>query len=209
MHENWDRLVGDLSERLQAAINSGDPTGLVDATALSQVQDLAEILTQDSRDAAAPDLIEALNVLVAVHWIRHQVLPEGQDQEDLQACQKWSATLLPLAPHLVPEPMRAYLVGSDMPVSNSVAEAHQRGAALFSRLKCRIRSAACGRTISALMKQCSRHPARTTSQQRSTLPVTGRGTVFSQDSRSGGQQCSPAGGHQLTSLPDGEPANTH
>jgi hypothetical protein len=131
MHENWDRLVGDLSERLQAAINSGDPTGLVDATALSQVQDLAEILTQDSRDAAAPDLIEALSVLVAVHWIRHQVLPEGQDQEDLQACQKWSAMLLPLAPHLVPEPMRAYLVGSDMPVSNSVAEAHQRGAALY------------------------------------------------------------------------------
>jgi hypothetical protein len=70
-------------------------------------------------------------------------------------------------------------------------------------------SAACGGTISALMKQCSRQQAGTTSQQRSTLPVTGRGTVFSQDSRSGGQQCSPAGGHQLTSLPDGEPANTH
>ena len=51
-------------------------------------------------------------------------------------------------------------------------QAHQ-----FSRLKCRIRSAACGRPISALMKQCSRHLARTTSQQRSTLPVTGRGTV--------------------------------
>lgn len=28
-------------------------------------------------------------------------------------------------------------------------------------------------------------------------------------SRPGGQQCSPAGGHQLTSLPDGEPANTY
>jgi hypothetical protein len=79
----------------------------------------------------------------------------------------------------------------------------------FSRLKCPIRSAACGRTISALMKQCSRQQAGTTSQQRSTLPVTGRGTVFSQGSRPGGQQCSPAGGHQLTSLPDGEPANTH
>ena len=42
-----------------------------------------------------------------------------------------------------------------------------------------------------------------------TLPVTGRGTVFSQGSRPGGQQCSPAGGHQLTSLPDGQPANSH
>jgi hypothetical protein len=52
-------------------------------------------------------------------------------------------------------------------------QAHQ-----FSRLKYRIRSAACGRTISALMTQCSRQQAGTTSQQRTALPVTGRGTVF-------------------------------
>ena len=39
-------------------------------------------------------------------------------------------------------------------------------------------AAASGRTISDLMKLCSLHPEGTTSQQRSTLPVTGRGTVF-------------------------------
>ena len=46
---------------------------------------------------------------------------------------------------------------------------------------CRIWPAACGRTISALMKQCSRPTRRagTTSQQRSTLPATGRGTILS------------------------------
>ena len=43
----------------------------------------------------------------------------------------------------------------------------------LSRPRCRIMSAACGRTISALIKQCSRPRVRqagTTSQQRSTLP---------------------------------------
>ena len=36
-----------------------------------------------------------------------QLLPEGQNQDDRQACLKWSAALLPVAPDLVPEPMRA------------------------------------------------------------------------------------------------------
>ena len=44
-------------------------------------------------------------------------------------------------------------------------------------------SAACGRTISDLMKLCSRQQAGTTSQQRSALPVTGRGTIFRQGSK--------------------------
>jgi len=51
------------------------------------------------------------------------------------------------------------------------------------------------------------HGALNAKLPRSQIDVIG--TVFSQDSGSGGQQCSPAGGHQLTSLPDGEPANTH
>ena len=46
------------------------------------------------------------------------------------------------------------------------------------------------------MKQCSRHRARTTSQQRSTLPATGRGTIFVRAQGPGGQKCSPAGGYQ-------------
>ena len=73
----------------------------------------------------------------------------------------------------------------------------------FSRPECRKLAAACGRTISDLMKLCSRQQAGTTSQQRSTLPVTSRGTVCQQDSKSRFQECSPAGGHLTTSLPDG------
>jgi len=62
-------------------------------------------------------------------------------------------------------------------------QAHQ-----FSRLKCPIQPASCGRT---------------------TLPVTGRGTVLAQGSRPSEKQRSLFGGHELTSMPDGEPAKTH
>ena len=79
----------------------------------------------------------------------------------------------------------------------------------LSRPRCRNPSAASGRTISDLMKLCSPHPEGTTSQQRSTLPVTGRGTIFRQGSRPGSQKCSPAGGHQVPSLPYGGPDNSY
>jgi hypothetical protein len=78
-----------------------------------------------------------------------------------------------------------------------------------SRQQCRNMSAASGRTISELINQCSRHPAGTTSQQRSILPVTGRGTVFRQGSTPSSAECSPAGGHLQPSLPDGRPDNSY
>ena len=65
------------------------------------------------------------------------------------------------------------------------------------------------RTISDLMKLCSRQQAGTTSQQRSTLPVTGRGTIFPQGSKPRSTKCSPAGGHYIRSLPDGALPETH
>ena len=70
----------------------------------------------------------------------------------------------------------------------------------FSRPGHRISSAACGRAFGDLMKLCSRQQAGTTSQQRSTLPVTGRGTVFRQGSKPGKHKCSPAGSHRTRSL---------
>ena len=76
------------------------------------------------------DLLGALDVLTTVHWIRYQLLPEGQDQDDLQACLHWSATLLPVAPHLVPEPVRTHLIGRDSRAGRS-DEASAQGTALY------------------------------------------------------------------------------
>lgn len=79
----------------------------------------------------------------------------------------------------------------------------------ISRPRCRKPAAASGRTISDLMKLCSRPRAGTTSHQRSTLPAAGRGTVSLQGSKPGKQMCSPAGGHHTRSLPDGKLPETH
>jgi hypothetical protein len=68
MHENRDRMVEDLSERFRTALESGDPTELLDATTLLAARNLAQALLHDSRDAGAADVIETLSVLVAGHW---------------------------------------------------------------------------------------------------------------------------------------------
>ena len=129
--EKRARLVKDLSERLLAGMRSGDHTGVLDPVVSRLALDLAGTLTRDSGDAVAPNVVEALSVLVTVHWVRYQLLPEGQQQDDLQACLKWSAVLLQAAPNQVPEPVRAYLAGPDTPVDAAAAEANNRGADLY------------------------------------------------------------------------------
>jgi predicted metal-dependent phosphoesterase TrpH len=112
-------------------MQSGDLAGMLDAAVSRLARDLARTITQESRDAVAPDVAEALSVLVAVHWVRYQLLPEGKDHDDLQACLKWSAALLPVAPEQVPEPVRAHLAGPDTPADATAAEANDRGADLY------------------------------------------------------------------------------
>ena len=81
-----------------------------------------------------------------------------------------------------------------------------------SRLAIRTVPAACGRTISALMTQCSRRiRTGTTSHQRSTLPASRQGHGLStglpgRDPRGASAHLPAATG---ASLPDGRPANSH
>jgi len=76
-----DRLIKDLSERLQAVTDSGDPTGVLDAATLHLAQDLAETIPQDPQDAVVPGRHRSLGVLVAVHWARYQFLPKGRTKK--------------------------------------------------------------------------------------------------------------------------------
>ncbi len=109
MRGNRDQLIEELSERIQTFGESGDSTRVLDAAVPGLARDLAETLYSDSQVEITPDVARALTALVAVHWIRSQLLPDGQDQDDLRACRKWSAPLLAVAPDLVPEPVRAHL----------------------------------------------------------------------------------------------------
>ena len=85
-----------------------------------------------------------------------------------------------------------------------------RTAAPISRPRCPSPSAASGRTISDLMKQCSRpNRAGTTSHQRSTLPVTGRGTIFRQDSNGPGGKSAHPPAATSTESAGRRPGNSH
>jgi hypothetical protein len=101
---NRHQLVSELSDRLLAWEASGDPNGLLGVEVPRLALELAELLPSVSPGAAASDVIEALSVLVALHWARYQILDDGRDQDDLNACLKSSSTLLPVAASLVPEP---------------------------------------------------------------------------------------------------------
>ena len=123
-------MIKDLSERLRTRMESGDPAVMLDAETLSLARNLGETLTRDYRKVPPVDFVEALSVLVAAHWARYQLLPEGQDQSDLEACLKWSAALLPIAPHLIPQPVRAYLADSDTSAGVGASQVAARADAL-------------------------------------------------------------------------------
>ena len=123
-------MIKDLSERLRTRMESGDPAVMLDAETLSLARNLGETLTRDYRKVPPVDFVEALSVLVAAHWARYQLLPEGRDQSDLEACLKWSAALLPIAPHLIPQPVRAYLADSDTSAGAGASQVAARADAL-------------------------------------------------------------------------------
>src|SRR5689334_4852449 len=75
-----EQLVEYLGERLRTAMTSGDPMGMLETAVSALARDLAEVLTL-SRNAWAVVDVVAVGVLVDVHWVRYQLLPEGQDQD--------------------------------------------------------------------------------------------------------------------------------
>jgi hypothetical protein len=123
IHGNSGQQIRYLSDCLLSRVNSGDPEGMLEDEVISQARDLGNILAQAFREIPPADFVMALRMLVAVHWARYQLLPAGQDQPDLQECRKWSAALLPLAPQLVPAPVRAQLAGPEQSASEDATRA--------------------------------------------------------------------------------------
>lgn len=129
---NRHQLTEDLTKRLGAAIESEDPQRLLDSSLLYLARDLAQTVPQEIEEAAAtPDIVEALDVLALLHWIRYEVLPEGRDEDDLQTSLEWYGALLQIAPSLVPEFVRDELAAAGMPADSSAAESTNHGAELL------------------------------------------------------------------------------
>jgi tetratricopeptide (TPR) repeat protein len=105
-HSSIARLTG----RLRTALESGgDRTALLDAAVPGLAAELTRALADAILDVPEADMTEALRVLVAVHWARYRLLPDGENEEDRKACMGLSETLLLIAPDLVPEPVRGHL----------------------------------------------------------------------------------------------------
>ena len=128
---NRDRLIKDLAERVRAVQDHGDLTGVLDTAVPGLARELAETIPGN----LAPEAVQALNVLLGVHWLRYKFLPGDQRQEDLRGCLKCSAALLAAAPRLVPEPVRAHLADRHTPADLTAAEATDRGAVLFGNYR--------------------------------------------------------------------------
>jgi hypothetical protein len=109
---NRDLLVQELSELLQTAAEASNPAVLTDSAVAERLASLGEIVAGELHDSRKGDVVEVLSLLVTLHWIRYQILPEGDDQADLSACLAWSAKLLPVAPNLIPEPVRDHLAAT-------------------------------------------------------------------------------------------------
>lgn len=104
--------VDDILKRLSIFVDEGEP----DAVLNGRVPELAQQIAQDIAQAVDGGLrrdVEAMAALVGTFWCRYGVLPQEKDLDnELRACLKWSDQLLPLAPELVPSPIRNHLGGS-------------------------------------------------------------------------------------------------
>ncbi len=109
MPGNRDQLTEELLERYWTFLESRDTTVLLDAAVPVLARNLAETLWSTSYVEITPDVARTLTALVAVHWTRSVLLPDGQGEDDLRACMRWSRVLLVVNPDLVPEPVRARL----------------------------------------------------------------------------------------------------
>jgi tetratricopeptide (TPR) repeat protein len=131
MRANRDQLVKDLYDRISSAEQSKDLPRLLDPELLDLVGELAATFDQDAPDVGTPAAAVAAGMIVAVHWSRYQLLPDGQDQGDFRSLLKWSAVLTPVAPHLVPEPVRDYLADAASSAGAAAGEAGGGAAVMY------------------------------------------------------------------------------
>ena len=97
-----DRQVAVAALREQLASGVGNPLGILGPEAARAAEAVR---------AAVPDLdadLEVAHILGWYHWARYQVLPDGQDQEDLAAAVECLRPVYPAYPEAVPDLVRRF-----------------------------------------------------------------------------------------------------
>src|SRR5262249_39588002 len=98
-----DRLIARIH-----AFEQGDPGPVLDRQALAEAY---AVLRQSTDADGADGAFAALQVVAWLFWYRYLALPEGEDQNTLQAAIEFFTPIAGVNPQAVPEPLRQYLAG--------------------------------------------------------------------------------------------------
>ncbi|MEU0548115.1 CHAT domain-containing protein [Micromonospora sp. NPDC005979] len=106
----WRRFrpdpIGRLRERLERFGATGDRRAVLDSGAIRDAEAVADLVTATSPDGPLPERIaEGVSLLAGLHWYRYQLLPSGEDADDLDQALRLTEFLLRFAPERVPPPL--------------------------------------------------------------------------------------------------------
>ena len=96
-----DSMLAALSNRIREFLQSRDPSLVLDPAALEEAARLREaVRPPDGNLRSIP--VDVITVLAYLHLARYQVLPDGQDQNDLNIALSHFRLLMDRAPEQSP-----------------------------------------------------------------------------------------------------------
>ncbi|UXY25984.1 CHAT domain-containing tetratricopeptide repeat protein [Streptomyces sp. HUAS TT20] len=110
------RRLAVIQARLHRIV-AGDLSAAVEPKALTEARQLAELLWDNDEDP-----LEASYSLGWLHWFRYQVLPEGEDQADLEATVEWLAPCFLAGVDALPEPLLPLFADAIEPVATRLLQ---------------------------------------------------------------------------------------
>ena len=104
-----------------------DPRAVLDSGAIRDAEAVIEFVTATPTDGPLPEPVaEGFFLLACLHWYRYQLLPPGEDADDLGQAVTLTEFLLRFAPERVPPSLLAAL-HAHRPPPNSRAGSPDRG----------------------------------------------------------------------------------
>ncbi|MDG4756990.1 CHAT domain-containing protein [Micromonospora sp. WMMD710] len=110
----WRRFRPDpvrrLRERLDRFVATRNPREVLDSGAIRDAETVIELVTATPTDGPLPEpVVEGVILLACLHSYRYQLLPPGEDADDLAQAVQLTEFLLRFAPHRVPPSLLAVL----------------------------------------------------------------------------------------------------
>jgi hypothetical protein len=129
-----DDLLTALTDRIQRFSETGDPSLVLDPAVLDEANLLADAVPSGEESSQSIS-VDALIVLGSLHLARYEVLPVGEDQDDLQRALQFFGLLLERAPERVPENIRSFLSIRKQEPSNDMERLAAEGVAAFGEFQ--------------------------------------------------------------------------